>query len=242
MSTYGSRALQSLGISRSSSAYRSLSRTYWGLRSIRGSRTYSQFGEDAVLGALLSDSTGFYVDVGAGHPTQGSNTFALYRRGWRGVLVEPLAANVTASRVLRRGDRVVQALCGDRNGSIPFYEFDAWQLSTTSPEVVQRLASEGHFPVTMTEVSMVRLRDLGLAADPDSPSLLSIDVEGAEVAVLDGNDWNVFLPAVVCLEQWESPLEGASILSDKMVSLGYLLYNFVGNSGIWLHASSRLRP
>lgn len=52
-------------------------------------RPYPQFGEDAVLNALFRNRTGFYVDIGAYHPTPYSNTYALYRCGWKGIVVEP---------------------------------------------------------------------------------------------------------------------------------------------------------
>ena len=239
ISTYGSRILQRIGVSKDSDAYRRISRTYWGLKSVRGSRYYSQFGEDAALTSLLPHDSGFYVDVGAGHATQGSNTYSLYRKGWHGVLIEPIAENVAACRILRPRDRVVQALCGNENTSVPFYEFASWQLSTTSPDVVQRLSGEGHVPVRESTLPMVKLADLEISASPRSPSLLAVDVEGGEMGVLDGNDWETFLPAVVCIEQWDSPLVSSSPVSERLISLGYSLYNFVGNSGIWLHRDSR---
>src|SRR6478752_2964499 len=50
----------------------------------------SQFGEDAVLAQLFHDQDqGLYVDVGALEPFNGSNTYALSQRGWRGINIEP---------------------------------------------------------------------------------------------------------------------------------------------------------
>ena len=41
--------------------------------------TYSQFGEDMILMNFFRDQkSGYYVDVGANRPIQGSNTFKLY--------------------------------------------------------------------------------------------------------------------------------------------------------------------
>ena len=34
---------------------------------------------------------GFFLEVGANHPTQGSQTWLLEQNGWRGILVEPQA-------------------------------------------------------------------------------------------------------------------------------------------------------
>ena len=52
--------------------------------------SYSQFGEDLWLADYFSDKRdGFYVDVGAFDPANVSNTLLLYRRGWRGINIEP---------------------------------------------------------------------------------------------------------------------------------------------------------
>src|SRR5258708_999603 len=51
---------------------------------------FSQFGEDLFLDSFFRDQkVGFYVDVGALHPYNGSNTCVFYKKGWRGVNVEP---------------------------------------------------------------------------------------------------------------------------------------------------------
>src|SRR4051794_18853401 len=52
--------------------------------------SYSQFGEDLWLADRFADQvSGFYVDVGAYDPFNASNTLLLYRKGWRGINVEP---------------------------------------------------------------------------------------------------------------------------------------------------------
>ncbi len=56
----------------------------------RGVRTsYGQFGEDAVVQAMLKSREGFYVDVGAFDPVLYYNTYALYRSGWFGIVIDP---------------------------------------------------------------------------------------------------------------------------------------------------------
>lgn len=66
----------------------------WGklspLYDLFGKRSYAQSGEDVVVDAILSrQKTGFYVDIGAYHPKVFSNTYLFYKRGWRGICVEP---------------------------------------------------------------------------------------------------------------------------------------------------------
>jgi hypothetical protein len=62
--------------------------------------------EEALKADFLRDTaTGFFVDVGADAPQDGSQSFVLERRGWSGVLVEPQPdfRRTTAARAARRG-------------------------------------------------------------------------------------------------------------------------------------------
>jgi len=51
---------------------------------------YSQSDEQrAILAAVAHIEHGTYLDIGAAHPTDMSNTRALFEAGWSGVLIEP---------------------------------------------------------------------------------------------------------------------------------------------------------
>jgi FkbM family methyltransferase len=55
-------------------------------------KDYSQFGEQfAIFDALrpIVEEPGRWLDIGAWHPTQFSNTRELYELGWHGVAIEP---------------------------------------------------------------------------------------------------------------------------------------------------------
>src|SRR4051812_41063504 len=58
----------------------------------RARPSYAQQGEDLAVASifgLLGVGRPTYLDVGAGDPVEGSNTYLFYERGCRGVLVEP---------------------------------------------------------------------------------------------------------------------------------------------------------
>src|SRR5262245_60128437 len=46
-------------------------------------------GETQIVGEFLKATRGFFVDVGANDPRDGSQTWHLEQRGWSGVLIEP---------------------------------------------------------------------------------------------------------------------------------------------------------
>src|SRR5438552_17947489 len=68
-------------------AVRELYLKYW-MQIVRNS--YSQGGEDLVMDNFFNGKRkGFYVDVGANDPTRFNNTKRFYKKGWRGINIEP---------------------------------------------------------------------------------------------------------------------------------------------------------
>ena len=64
--------------------------------------SYAQNGEDVMLTrALKHIERGFYIDVGANHPSDDSVTKAFYDRGWRGLNIEPLPEHIAQLRAAR---------------------------------------------------------------------------------------------------------------------------------------------
>lgn len=200
--------------------------------------SYSQLGEDAILQANLSDQAGFYVDIGSGHPTEGSNTYALYLKGWRGVLVDPIASNIALSQAVRPHDECVVGLCSSTAGdSVEFFEFEIYQYSTMLPERVKDVEALGHKLKSTYRLKKTTISDLLPTVIPPGPSVLSVDVEGAELEVLKGNSWERFSPSLICIEEWEPPLKKATEVSNFLSGKGYELIAVSGFSSIY-----RLNP
>ena len=163
--------------------------------------SYSQNLEDYHLSlAFAGQSTGIYIDVGAGHPIADNVSFWFYERGWQGVVVEPQAELAALYHRLRPRDIVVRGLIGRQCGEIDFHVVDRLHgLSTTLEGVAQKARAFGvdyqtvRRPVT-TLAELCETHELG------SIDFLKIDVEGAEQDVLLGGDWKRFRPKVVIAE------------------------------------------
>jgi FkbM family methyltransferase len=204
--------------------YSRIPRIHWG-----------QSGEDAILSELLREGHGTYVDVGAAHPRLGSNTYFLYRRGWRGTVVEPNPVSARLLRKVRRRDRVVEAAAGSTAGTVTFTIFQSDYLSSVNPVVVQERADGGEPIESVLEIPMITLADLNLRAQPRDPCLLSIDCEGADLEVLRGNDWSTFLPRVVCVEEPSITLREPTEIRRLLESLNYRLHAHTGLSAVYVH-------
>jgi FkbM family methyltransferase len=204
----------------------------------RPTASYSQTGEDMILRAFLREPAGGYLDIGAGKPRQGNNTYFLYARGWRGVSVDPLPGNVRAHRRDRPGDTVIRAACADQSGELTFYAFSEYEYSTLDPIRAREVATLPDVELISTEaVPVITIASLGLAASPVDPWLLSLDVEGLELAVLQGNDWETFQPRVLCVEELASPLRERTLVAEFLFERDYELVAYTGLSSIYVHRS-----
>ena len=204
-------------------------------RRLTGFSSYSQFGEDAILNSLVGDRQGVYLDIGAGHPVTYSNTYAFYRRGWSGVLVEPPPSNVEHAQRVRPRDTVVGALCGDETkGLVDLYEYSQYEYSTTEPERVAELSARGLEPVALHQLPIRGIDDLVATHQLEAIDILSVDVEGAEMSVLLSADWSHFRPHIAVIEEWESPIRERTAVWDFMQRQGYELSAVTGFSSIYV--------
>ena len=163
--------------------------------------SYSQNLEDYHLSlAFAGQTTGKYIDIGAGHPIADNVSFWFYERGWQGIVVEPQSELAALYERLRPRDITVRGLVGREYGEIDFHVVDRLHgFSTTREDVARRAQTFGvnyqtlRTPVT-TLAKLCESNNLG------SIDFLKIDVEGAEGDVLFGGDWERFRPKVIIAE------------------------------------------
>jgi len=183
---------------------------------------------------------GVYVDVGCFHPRKHSNTYGLYRSGWSGINVDVSELKIRLFRTLRPRDHSVLAAATSQRCEVTLYHFGPLSVFDTLDEN-KALAVQKQFGKRYTEQRLqgAPLREI-IAESPFSPSeidLLSIDVEGHELSVLDGFDLDLHQPAVVVLELHAEGIEQvlSSELYARMQKAGYRLT-------YWLRPSLIFQP
>ena len=167
--------------------------------------SYAQRFEDFHLMRCFGDqASGFYVDIGAGHPVYDNVSFAFYLRGWRGITVEPNPSLAALSRAVRPRDQMHEALVGIAEGETTFYLQREFHGLSTGIESVARLAEKevgrSAEPVVLPVTTLKVLCEKHAPARID---FLKVDVEGGEEGVLFGADWHRFRPKVVVIEAIE---------------------------------------
>jgi FkbM family methyltransferase len=173
-----------------------------------GRRSFAQQGEDLILYNLLHHElkleTPTYLDIGAGDPVLSNNTYALYCTGSRGVLVEPNPVLVEKLKTVRPGDVVVAAGIGLKATTEADYYVirGRWPLNTFSREDVAELRRQSTEDPVEKVIKLPLIQINRLIADhfQHAPDLLSIDIEGMDLAVLRSLDFRAHRPAAICAE------------------------------------------
>lgn len=199
----------------------------------KAERIGSQQDEDEVIAALLPEQYGIYVDIGAHHPQECSNTWKLYQRGWRGLLIEPLPDCWGNLLLERREDRLVPVACSNVS-SISTLRL-CRSISSLEPEWKSE-ATEA-MPVRTAPLSKI----LSLYKDHDwsKTRLCSIDVEGHERQVLEGFPWSYFKPKVIVIEYRDyNPVEAGNDVSGNWMKIllkqGYAMQHQNSLNQIWV--------
>ena len=209
---------------------------------------YSQFGEDAVILKLFdlhgfeTHKNNFYIDVGAGHPIRGSNTYFLYRLGLRGICIDANKFNITLHKFFRPRDISINVFVG-QSKSVNFWEFSPYEYSTGDSVVAKKLVKAGVKLILKTKKESVPLKAV-IENHFDLNSrfiLLSIDTEGFDFEVLQTNDWDKFRPKFVSVENSSiSKIQNYSTTFEKnrignyLSTRGYKLIAKIHISEIWL--------
>jgi len=195
-------------------------------------KSFALWGEDRILDwVFLNRPSGFFVDVGAYHPTVHSNTKLLSDRGWTGISVDCNPAMIAHHRKVRPRDVSLNLAVGMTEGPIGVYFFNDWATSNTVAPAwaaattrAQGIAVTSEIRVESWPLRKVLERHLPTGTEVD---LLNVDVETLDLEVLQSNDWARFRPLVVAIEDMEfDPAEPASSPTFRFLrDLGYRLFS-----------------
>ena len=190
-----------------------------------GVMCFSQTGEDGILNSICPP-LGFYIDVGAHHPLRYSNTHILYRRGWRGINIEPTPEAKKLFDLHRPGDLNLEMAVGRQKTKSTFYAFEEGCYNTfdavRAKEITKKKISK------MTTAQKIPLQPLGeicktYIARGQAVHLLTVDAEGKDTEILETHDWKNYRPRHVVVEhhgenyaRWKNP---SSFLRQKGYSL-----------------------
>ena len=178
--------------------------------------SFSQFGEDLVLQNYLKEPQGFYVDVGAHHPVQFSNTYLLHRRGWRGINIDATEEAIARFAKARPGDVNLVAAISDQVEEVELGLFGSPALNRIyaagSLEVERQTQGQEKLWKSLKGTRKLTTRTLaevlrGAVPPGQQIDYMNVDCEGHDLAVLRSNDWQAFAPRLLSVEDWQDSEE-----------------------------------
>ncbi len=111
-------------------------------------KSYAQEGEDIVLQRFLVEvNKGFYVDVGAHHPKRFSNTYTYYKKGWRGINIEPRPGSKKLFDKIRPRDINLELPVNSVEEELTYYVFNEPALNGFSKEDSQLSYGVGDYKI-----------------------------------------------------------------------------------------------
>ena len=156
--------------------------------------SYAPCLEDIILLGFFYDiKNGFYIDIGANDPNQGSVTKYFYINGWNGINIEPLENKYKLLVKERNRDINLKIVAGERRGKKKIYINNC--LTTTKKNFSKLNQKE-------KIIESDTLANICKKFVPKNKIIhfCKIDVEGGEREVLLGYDFLNFRPNVFCIE------------------------------------------
>ena len=174
--------------------------------------SYSMDNEDsAVLNYFKNKRNGFYVDVGCYHPIHRNNTYLLHKKNWNGINIDTSEFSIDLFNFIRPKDLNYNCAISNKNEIIKlFYQKKLSQLSTTEIDQA-KIVFQGD--IKETEIQAFTLDEI-LNRDKYKNfkiDFLDIDVEGADLKVLEGLSFEIYKPELVCVEIHEKEIKQSVI-------------------------------
>jgi FkbM family methyltransferase len=166
-----------------------------------GPAHHSRNAEEWIIRDFFQDRrNGVFLDVGANHYQNESNTYFLeHQLGWTGIAVEPLVEFEADYKRYRPGTRFRAFFASDASNQRA-HMFYLKENSLVTSATKDFTAREGGATPSEIEAPTITLDDLLTLEKIDRVDFLSMDIELAEPKALAGFDLRRFSPQLVCIE------------------------------------------
>ena len=164
-------------------------------------KSYAMDGEDLAIDLFNKKrDKGFYVDIGAHHPIQRNNTHLLFKKGWGGINIDINQFSIELFNFLRPKDLNLQIAISDKEGEVSFfYQKKFSQLNTTDKRVAEE-NFQGIFQEKKVKCQTIQNILDNSKYKNKKIDFLNIDIEGAEMKVLNTLNFEIYDPSLICIE------------------------------------------
>lgn len=210
-------------------------------------KTYGQAGEDSILAYILkvlgiTEQDTSYIDLGANHAKEMSNTFYFYENGAKGILVEANPELIPELKFYRNRDLILNYVVDTVDDTeVDFYILSGDGLSTPDYEAAKSFC-EINPSIKIVDKKLIKTISYNSIVEKylgKSPTILSIDIEGKELDILNSINFDNNRPLLIVIEMisYDTKLnyntknyEVLAFLESK----GYEEYAFTGINSIFI--------
>ena len=195
-------------------------------------KSYSGEGEDLILAKLFDGKkNGFFIDVGCYHPKINSNTYYFYKKGWSGINIDANPESILKFNRFRKRDVNINAGISQSQNSLIYYQFSESAVNTFSKELCEERKKISWLKfIGSTEIKTISLAEVLKKQNIKTEiNFLDIDVEGLDLEVLKSNDWDLFKPNVILVEDQNTKAKSFEEL-DIFKYLSQLNYKLVAKT------------
>jgi FkbM family methyltransferase len=200
--------------------------------------SYSGGAVDLIVEHYFKDKKkGIYIDIGAYHPFYGSNTYKLFLKGWSGINIDLDPQTIDSFNYFRPKDENICAAVSEAISEKNLYfHHNRSAINTLVEKMGHRAKEIRKIKTTTINKILEDSKFKGLNID-----FLSIDVEGHELDVIKGLDFQKYSPKIIVIEHHDPMMKKVEFYNQNiertiqydiykyMISKNYVLIN-------WLHS------
>lgn len=194
-------------------------------RIFNGIQYYSQMYQDYYLDQYIfgEKKNGFFLDVGGNDPIKINNTYFFeLNRNWSGLAFEPMQKMNQRWKQIRKAECIPVAL-GNQTGEMEFCEYEEDYMSGLASKVDYDGKIANRYTVKMETLANV-LEKRGIT----HVDFMSLDVEGAELGVLSGIDFNTVTIDYIVIEN------NKGIEKEQPIRKFLVMHNYRLRAKLWI--------
>jgi len=189
---------------------------------------FGHFAEDVIINRFFKNLIkGFYCDIGCYHPTKGSLTYLLYKKGWSGLNIDLSKVSIDLFKIARKNDINLNAGISNYNGSSNYYE--------CAPKKAYNFLSKRK-GFKKKKIEIFTLDTVVNRFEIKNIDFLNIDAENNDYKVLLGINFKNIKPKMICIEdnKFKFPLMSKSKIYGYLIKKNYFLFSVCGVSQIYI--------
>lgn len=168
---------------------------------------FSQYGQDDYIKERFfkNKNDGYFVNIGANDGVTFDNTLMFENIGWCGVCIEPNP--IIYAKLIKNRKCVCYNVClSNSNGVVDFLKIDGHSemlsgiLECYDPRHLERVDRELSMYGGSKEVIQIESKTFDCITKTTNIDYVSLDVEGAEMVILDTIDFNKYNISILSIE------------------------------------------